>query len=189
VCIAPLNGFQLLALHLSYPLLLASTLTLVFLVRHAVVALWRLRRPTAAAADAAAAAASSAPSSAASLPSTLALPLADDEAASDDTGGGDVPLVVSSRASLSPTTDSALPSVPLFSWVRWQRSIMSFAFLSFSVVLDCAIKLTQCDEIDRSLSVLAADARELCVRKTACSIRCLQSGARLRSTASRRTWR
>jgi hypothetical protein len=174
VCVAPLNGFELLALHLSYPLLLGSTLTLIFLVWHLVGALRGRCGGSGGVRGGAALSTATLPlpnaENADNDDTVVVVAAADVNGVSvnDDDATDDVPLM-SSRSSLSAggasgTLTSELPTAPLFAWVRWQRSIMSFAFLSFSVVLDCAIKLVRCDEIDRSLSVLAADARQFCIR-------------------------
>jgi hypothetical protein len=88
----------------------------------------------------------------------------------NDDASDDVPLVVSSRSSLSaPWRERHID----------ERAAVGAALLvgRAGSARSCRLRscrsrwcstvpssLTQCDEIDRSLSVLAADARELCVR-------------------------
>jgi hypothetical protein len=153
-CIGDFDGYQLIAINMLYPVLLAVLLAAIFALRWVAV---KLLLPLARGGGTEAAESNRGPR----------VDVSTSEIEEDSDG---VPLISSSSS--SSLSSSVVPSVsaaqlaalaPTFSRARFLRSILSFVFLSFSVVLSCALKLYRCDDLG-DFSILAADARHECRR-------------------------
>jgi hypothetical protein len=150
-CIGAFDGYQLIAINMSYPVLLAVLLAAIFALRWVALKLLLLLRRGGG-------------PEAAEYERGPRVDVSTTEIEEDSDG---VPLIKSSSSSLMVVSSASAPQLallaPTFSQARFLRSILSFVFLSFSVVLSCALKLYRCDDLG-DFSVLAADARHECRR-------------------------